>query len=253
MTTTRLPRAAPGGRTVLRCLLGLLLVLAVPACSADERATSPEEVRELAGGTQAQEARKVAEDHLRTAVRAYDEDTPLVLGLTTVNDQCIGGAAKEWFFPTGDDRYRIRCSQNITAYYGADPKRIGDHLDAVLTAGDHDVSASPTGPIPFGHDDYRTRLVSYYRGHGPNPTGPDTPEPFHLSVAPQTLTWDTLRSSPKTLLAESGPCTENDPPVARCLREPASTTVADLRRRYGMVFRLEMSASDYHQVFKDGR
>ncbi|MFE6037060.1 hypothetical protein [Streptomyces sp. NPDC056452] len=253
MTTTRLPRAASGGRRSLGGLLGLLLVLAVPACSAEDRATSPEEVRELAGGTEAQEARKEAETYLRTAVRAYDKNTPLVLGLTTVNDLCIGGAAKEWFFQTGDDRYRIRCSLKITAYYGADPKRIGDTLDAVLTAGDHDVSAFPTGPIPFGHDDYRTRLVSYYRGRGPNPTGPDTPEPFQLFDPAQTLSWDTVRSSPKTPVEETGPCTENDPPVTRCLREPASTTVADLRRRYGMVFKLETSASDYYLVFKDGR
>ncbi|MFD9502184.1 hypothetical protein [Streptomyces sp. NPDC060035] len=250
MTKTWAPRTTSGGRGTVRCLLGLLLFLAVPACSSDHRATSPEEVRERAAGPPAQEARKAAEDYLRTTVRAYDKDTPLVLGLVRVNDRCIGGAAKEWFFQTGDDRYRIRCDLHITAYYGADPQQIGDTLDAVLTAGDHDVSASPSGPIPFGHDDYRGRLVDYYREHGPNPTGPDTPEPAHLFAPPQTLSWDTLRSSPKTLVNESGPCTEDDPPVTRCLREPTSRTVADLRQQHGMVFELEMSASDYYQVLK---
>ncbi|MER5895192.1 hypothetical protein [Streptomyces sp. NPDC001876] len=252
MTTTRVRPAPSGLRGAFRGLLGLLLVLAVPACSAEYRATSPEEVRELAAGTQAREDRNVAERHLRTAVRAYDTDTPLTLGLVAVNDTCIGGAEKEWFFQSGDDRYRIRCSMDITAYYGADPKRIGDVLEGVLTAGSHDVSASPPGPIPFGRDDYRGRLVDYYRGHGANPTGPNTPEPAHLFAPPQDLSWDTLRSSPQTLVGERGQCAKDDPPVTRCLREPAAGTVADMRKRYGMVFELKISASDYHVVLKEG-
>ncbi|MET7367504.1 hypothetical protein ABZS61_16925 [Streptomyces sp. NPDC005566] len=248
MTMTRAPRATSGGRRAAGCLPGLLLVLAVTACSAADRATSPEEVRELASGTQAQEARKTAEDYRRNTVRAYDRDTPLTLGLVTVTDTCIGGAAREWFFPTDDDRYRIHCDLRITAYYGADPKRIGDVLDGILTAGDHDVSASSPGPIPFEHGG---PLVDYYRGKGPNPTGPGTPEPARLSTPGQTLSWDTLRSSRATPVAESGPCPPDDPPVTRCLREPASATVAGLRKQYGMVFALELSASDYYTVLRD--
>lgn len=251
MTMTWDPSVTSCGRRAVRCLLGLLLVLAVPACSAEYRATSPEEVRELAAGPPAREARKEVEDHFRTAVRAYDERTPLALGLVTVHDTCFGGAAKEWFFQTGDDQFRIRCSMRLTAYYGGDPQRIGDVLDGVLTAGDHDASAFPPGPILFGHGDYRGRLVDYYRGKGPNPTGPNAPEPVQLSLHPQDLSWDTLRSSPRTPVEESYPCTEDDPPVTRCLREPESRTVADIRKQYGMVFKLEMSGSDYYRLFKD--
>ncbi|MFF1837009.1 hypothetical protein ACFVXE_22810 [Streptomyces sp. NPDC058231] len=253
MTAKRTLITARAVRDGARGALGLLLLLALSACSSDSRATSPKEVRKLAGSSQAQQSRKAAEEHLRKIVRAYDERTPLSLGLVTVNDLCVGGTAKELFFQTGDDQYKIRCAMRVTAYYGAAPHRIGDVLDDVFTAGDHDASGATANTIPFDHNDYRKRLVAYYRGHGPNPTGPDAPEPGQVFDPSQTLSWDTVRSSRKRLIEEPEPCAESDPPVKRCLSEPASTTVADLRKRYGMVFRLQMSVADYYRVAKDGR
>ncbi|WP_328885632.1 hypothetical protein [Streptomyces sp. NBC_00316] len=258
MTANRATAAVSAVRNATERLPGVLgllgLLLALSACSSQDRATGPKEVRELAGSTQARQSREAAEEPLRTMVRAYDENTPLTLGLVTVNDRCVGGAAKEWFFQTGDDQYKIRCTMSVTAYYGADPHRIGDVLDGIFTAGDHDSSAgAAAGTIPFGHDDFRRRLVAYYRGHGQNPTGPGTPEPAQVFDPWQTLSWDTVRSAKKSLVAEPDPCVKSDPPVTRCLREPASKTVADIRRQYGMVFELQTSMAEYYRVSKNGK
>ncbi|MFD4946436.1 hypothetical protein ACFWNT_28840 [Streptomyces sp. NPDC058409] len=257
MTVKWAPASASAMRDAVKRLLGflsLLLVLTLSACSSQNRATSPKEVRDLADSTQAQQSRKAAEEHLRNIVHAYDKNTALTLGLVTVNDMCIGGAAKEWFFPTGDDQYKIRCAMRVTAYYGADPHRIGDVLDGIFTAGDRDsLAGAPRGTIPFNHDYYRRHLVDYYRGHGPNPTGPHTQEPAQVFDPSQTLSWDTVRSSRKKLVEEQDPCVKSEPPVTRCLHEPTSKTVADIRKQYGTVFKLEISAANYYQVSKDGK
>ncbi|MGW2631262.1 hypothetical protein ACWC2K_18240 [Streptomyces chattanoogensis] len=109
---------------------------------------------------------------------------------------------------------------------------MGDVLDGIFTAGDHrSIDGAPRKTIPFPHDDYRRRLVTHYRGHGPNPTGPNTVEPSQVSNSGQTLSWDTVRSSQRKLIQEPGPCPKSDPPVTRCLREPAQKTVADIRRQ----------------------
>lgn len=235
-------------------ILSLLLILTLSACSSQNRATSPKEVRKLAGSTQVQQSRQATEEHLRSIVHAYDKNTPLALGLITVNDMCTGGAAKDWFFPSGDDQYKIRCDMSVTAYFGADPLRIGDVLDGVFTAGDHDSSAgAPGNTIPFNHDYYRRSLVDYYRGHGPNPTGPNTPEPAQVFDPSQTLSWDTVHSNHKKLVEEPDSCVKSDLPVTRCLREPASKSVAGIRKKHGMVFKLEISAANYYQISKDGR
>ncbi|MFF4245720.1 hypothetical protein ACFYY2_14765 [Streptomyces sp. NPDC001822] len=241
MTKTRV-------RAALSLPLGLLLALT--GCSAQDRATDPEEVRELAGGTRARHSREGAEEYLRSVVSAYDTRTPLTLGLLSLDDTCTGGAAKEWLSSSDDDRYRIRCTLRVTAYYGADPKRVGGVLEGVFTAGDHEAAG---GVIPFGHDEHRRRLVAYYEGRGPNPTGPDTPEPAQVSDPSQTLSWDTVRSDPPERAEEPEPSAASDPPVSRHLREPASTTVADVRAHHGMVFRLELSPVDYYTVSRDGR
>lgn len=239
---------ASGGRSAAAALL---LALSVSACSSEYRATSPEEVRELANGAPARKARQEVEAHLRATVRAYDEETPLALGLVTVNDTCVGGGEKEWFFQTGDDQYRIRCLLHVTAWFGADPARIADVLDGVFTAGDRAASAgAPAASVPFGHDDHHRRLVDYYRGRGPNPTGPDTPEPAQISDTSQTLSWDTVRSSARTPVEEPESCVDDGPPVTRCLHEPASTTVAEVRARHGMVFRLDLGNAEYYKVSK---
>ncbi|MFD9487598.1 hypothetical protein ACFWBX_27250 [Streptomyces sp. NPDC059991] len=254
MTVKWTSPAASALRDVATRLLGLvslLLILALSACSAQSRATSPKEVRKLAGGAQAQQSRKAAEEHLRAIVNAYAKNTPLSLGLVTVDDMCAGGSAKQWFFPTGDDRYKIRCDMRITAYYGADPRRIADVLDGILAAGDDDSSdGAPGSTIPFPHG---RALVNYYRGHGLNPSGPNAPEPALLSDPSQTLSWDTVRSSQKKLVDEPDLCPANDPPVTRCLREPSTKTVADIRRQHGMVFKLAIAEITYYRVSKDGK
>lgn len=246
----RLPGSAvraSGGRSTA----ALLLVLALSACSSTDRATSPEEVRELANGAPAQMARQEIEDHLRAVVRAYDDKTPLTLGLVAVDDRCVGGSAKEWFFQTGDDQYRIRCHLDVSAWFGADPDRIADVLDAVFTEGDRAASAgAPAASVSFGHDGHRGRLVDYYRGRGPNPTGPDAPEPTQISDLSQTLSWDTVRSSVRTPVEDPEACGDEGPPVTRCLREPASTSVTEVRARHGMVFRLDLSNAEYYKVLK---
>ncbi|WP_328535412.1 hypothetical protein [Streptomyces sp. NBC_00344] len=229
-------------------LLFLIVPFAVSACSSEYRATSPEEVRTLAGSSEAVQARQREEARLRSVVRAY-ADTPLTLALVTVRDTCAGGSAKEWFFQTGDDTYRIDCSLVVTAYYGADPERMGDIVDAILTAGDR-----PGSLISFGHDQYRRNLVDYYRGHGPNPLGPHAQEPGILSDLSQSLTWDPVHDhNPHLLTQEPDRCIRHDPPVTRCLHEPESRTVAAIRKRYGSVFGLELGSADYYKVFKSGR
>ncbi|SHN08553.1 hypothetical protein [Streptomyces yunnanensis] len=243
-------------RNAARRLLGLLsvlLVFALSACSSQNRATSPKEVRRLAGGAQVEESRKRVEKHLRDIADAYDKKTPLALALVTVGDICTGGTAKEWLYQNGADQFKIRCAMHLTAYYGADPRHIGDVLEGIFTAGDHySVNGAPKSVIPFNHDDFRRRLVDYYRGRGPNPTGPNLPEMAQVSTPSQTLSWDTVRSSQRKLVQEPDPCMTSDPPVTRCLHEPAQKTVADIRKEYGMVFKLEIPVTYYYEMSKRG-
>ncbi|MFE3519677.1 hypothetical protein [Streptomyces sp. NPDC059166] len=249
----RPPRSPVRRPSVRRAAIAaaLLLLLSSSACSSQDRATSPGELRGLASGAPAKKAREETESHLRAVAGEYDRRTPLTLGLVAVDDRCAGGSEKEWLSPSEDDRYRIRCTLRLTAWFGADPDRIGDTLDAVFTAGDR---ASPAGApavsVPFGHDDYRGRLVDYYRGRGPNPTGPGAPEPTQVSDPSQTLSWDTARSTARTLVEEPQECGDVIPPVSRCLREPEGARVAGLRNRYGTVFRLDLTPSAYYEVLK---
>ncbi|MFF1476664.1 hypothetical protein ACFVYD_03615 [Streptomyces sp. NPDC058301] len=62
-----------------------------------------------------------------------------------------------------------------------------------------------------------------------------------------------MRSSQEKLVEEPDPCVTSDPPVSRCLREPAAKTVADIRQEYGMVFKLEIQMASYYNVSKDGK
>ncbi|MES9523053.1 hypothetical protein [Streptomyces capoamus] len=41
--------------------------------------------------------------------------------------------------------------------------------------------------------------------------------------------------------------------MSRAVRDPDTTTVAAVRKRYGMVFKLELPYSDYFGVLKNGR
>ncbi|MDV9173056.1 hypothetical protein R6V09_23435 [Streptomyces sp. W16] len=232
-----------GTRKTLWGAVATVAVLAVSACSAQSRATSPKEIRRLAGSAQALQAREKTESRLRAVVRAYADDTPLTLGLLVVRDICLGGKGKQLFGSNGDDTYKIRCSMQITAYYGAEPARIVPVLDAVLTAGDRGGSG-----IPFTHDADGT-VVDRYRDHVGDL------EDTELSVPWHTLSWDPVRGhQPRRMVQQPDPCpTDDDLPVIRCLREPEDQTVAAIRKRYGMVFELDLTEPEYYKVSKKGQ
>ncbi|MGW6144789.1 hypothetical protein [Streptomyces sp. NPDC055140] len=232
-------------RRALALPLSVILVLVLAACGS---ATSEKTVRRLAGSPEAVKARQEAESASRDTIAAWDAKTPLTLGLVVLEDSCAGGQAKEWFFQTGDDRYKIRCTMYVTAYFGADPRRVADTIDGVLTAGDRTGS-----PIPFGHDfQYARTVVDYYRGKTSDPQGPGTGEPKELfSAGTITLNWDQVHTrDTRELIEEPRPCTPHHPPMRRCLHEPTSTSVADLRREYGMVFQLTFPTRNYFIVWK---
>ncbi|MES9523051.1 hypothetical protein [Streptomyces capoamus] len=227
--------------------LAVLLLLTMTACSSSNRAVSPKEARALAGSAQAVEARQQAERKLRKVVRAYADHTRLSLGLVVVQDACQTGLRKQAFFQDGSDTYKIKCSMRMTAYYGADPHRMADVIDSILTAGDSDPR------IPFTHDDTGRGLLAYYQGKGPNPNGRGALDPSSVFAWGDTLTWDPVRDRNAKRLVEEPLTLKNDPPIQRFLREPASETVSGLRKKYGMVFRLDLNSGDYYEVLKSGR
>lgn len=229
--------------------LAVMVLFAVSSCATTpDRAVSDRQLRKLGESSQAGRARERAEQRLRGVARAYADRTPLSLGLVVVHDVCVPGSGPGWFFQQKTDGYKVVCSMNITAYYGADPRHMGDTLDGILTAGGH------ARPIPFTHDGHGKRLVAYYRGHGPNPQGRQAPEPTRLAVSGQTLTWDTTRGgAPRRLVDEPYAGLVDDPPVSRVARAPKTATVAAIRKRYGLVFKLELPYSDYYGVLKNGR
>jgi hypothetical protein len=234
-----------GIRRAFRLPLTIVLVLALGACG---RATSEKTVRKLAGSPEAVKARQEAESAVRSTIGAWDAETPLTLGLVVLEDVCIGGRSKEWFFQTGDDNYRIRCMLSITAYFGADPRTVADTIDGVLSAGDKNGS-----PIAFNHDFlYARTVVDYYRGNNGPPPGKDTVEPTQLSKAGAiTLRWDQVRGkNRRELIDEPRSCTPHDPPIQRCLKEPGSTSVRDVRNKYGMVFKITIPVNNYYTIRK---
>ncbi|MFJ8314055.1 MULTISPECIES: hypothetical protein [unclassified Streptomyces] len=244
---TRGHRLLRGRKYKLGTLVSLLLV-ALSACSSG-RAVNPNEARGLAGSNEAMKVRQQEEKRLRDVAQAYTHDMPLTLALITVSDTCKVGLKNQPFFQSGDDTYKIKCSMGVTAYYGADPKHMGDILDSILSAGDR-----PGSPIAFRHGQNPNPLVDYYRGRGPNPSGSQAPEPTQLSDPSQTLSWDPVRDhTPRLMIEEPEPCMPSDPPVTRCLREPSSATVAGIRKQYGMVFKLSLGSGDYYKVFKSGQ
>lgn len=239
------PRSRSRVRRVLFFPVTIILVLALASCG---RAPSEKSVRKLADSPEAVRARQQVEEDIRNAIAYWDAHTPLTLGVVALEDACGGGKDKEWFFPTGDDTYKIRCTMYVTAYFGADPKGVADTIDGILAAGDPEVS-----PIPFGHDFiYARKVVDYYRGKTGDPQGPGAGEPKELfSAGTVTLNWDQVRQSgTRQLIEELRPCSPSDPPMRRCLREPAATSVADLRREYGMVFKLTFPATNYYSIVR---
>ncbi len=194
----------------------------------------------LAGSPEAVTARERAERSLRGTVEAYAEHTPLALGLVVVRDECLGGRARVWLDSNGRERYKIRCSMRVTAYYGADPERIVSVLDTILAVGDRVGSG-----IPFTSD-VDGPLADQYRS-----TGNHEPEVPLFSAPGQTLSWDPVRDHrPYLVIEEPEDCPAGAPPLARCTRDPDAGTVADVRNRHGMVFRLDLTAPDYYRVLK---
>ncbi|MFE7935558.1 hypothetical protein ACFU6S_43905 [Streptomyces sp. NPDC057456] len=233
----------PGSRKTAWGAVAAIVVLALSACSSEHRAPSPEEVRELAGSTDAVQARQEAEKNLRDVVWAYADRTPLTLGLLVVRDTCLGGPAKQWIDSNGDDLYKIRCSMQATAYFGADPKRIVSVLDGILAAGDQTGSG-----IPFSHDAYQ-QFIAYYQK--PGKQGAEVPQ---FSRPSHTLSWDPVRDPrPYLVVKEPDTCPTGKPPMTRCVREPESSTVADIRKQHGMVFKLDLHTPEYYKVLKNGR
>lgn len=123
MTLTRVTGTVAAVRDSVKRFVGFLALLLISA-SSRRRAVRPEAVRERAGSAPARHSCEASEECRRGTVRAYDEHAPLI-----AHDMSVGGVARPWFFPTGDDQYKIRCRLRATAYYGADPRRIGDVLD----------------------------------------------------------------------------------------------------------------------------
>lgn len=69
-----------------------------------------------------------------------------------------------------------------------------------------------------------------------------------------TLSWDPVRGDqPHLMIREPDPCPVGRPPVIRCTHEPETQTVAALRKRYGMVFKLDLAEHEYYEVSKEGR
>jgi len=250
MTLSRTSRAA---RKIVAAVWAAGMLGGVASCSAGDDAISLEETRKLGGSAQAEQARQKAEKHLVDIVHTYDKETPLTLALVTVKDSCASGSGGA--LPSDDDTYKIRCTVDVTGYYGADRGRIGDVMDGILSAGDRQASATTPGEgVDFGHDNYRSKLVAYYRGHKPNPSGPHATEPMQLSDDSQTLEWDMVRTKRhRTLIEEPPKCAKPDPPVTRCSHKPESKTIAKIRGKYGMVFKMSMTPVNYYQVYKDGK
>lgn len=242
-------------RTALRVAAvtwAVATVVAIASCSAGDKAISPEDLRSRAGSPQVVEARQKAEKRMIGVVDAFGKDTSLTPALVTINDVCRSGAGGPW--PSGDDTYKMRCTLEVTGFFGATPDRIGDVLESVLSAGDRNkASHTPNGGVGTSQDDYPSKLVAYYKGKGQNPLGANAQEPTQLLDGEKTLEWDTVRSPQRpVLLHEPPPCSPPDPPVRRCTHQPESKTVADIRRQYGMVFTLRQTVTTYFEVFKDG-
>ncbi|WP_432027916.1 hypothetical protein [Streptomyces sp. 1222.5] len=248
-------RRGVGLRSV-RTLSVLVTLLAVSACSTPpDRAVNEKELRTLGRNDQAMRARGQAERELRTTARAYVERASMPLGLLIVRDHCVPGSGPGWFFQQETDDFRVVCSMDVTAYYGAGPRDVGDTLDRILTAGDHGRSGRGVreSRIPFTHDREGRRLVAFYRGRGTAGRSSRAPESTNLTASGQILSWDATAGGPTRQLVEepyAGP--NDDPPVSRSVHDPKAATVSGIRKRYGLVFRLRLPHTVYYAVLKNG-
>ena len=251
MSTAWKPRQA---RKAAATTWAVAAVVGIVSCSSGDRALSYEDLRKPAGSTQAVEARQKAEKRMVDNVAAYGKKMSLAPALITVNDSCGSGAGGPW--PSGDNTYKMRCSLDVTGYFGAAPDRIGDVLGSILSAGDRYKAAHPTGEggVVSSQNDFASKLVAYYTRKGPNPLGPNSQEPTQLLDGAETLEWDTVRSPQQpVLIQEPSPCVQPDPPIRRCTHQPESRTIAAIRRQYGMVFTLRQRSTTYFEILKNDK
>lgn len=214
-----------GGVKVKSGALFAVALFTLSACASPDRAVGSRELRKLGNSGQAAQARQREEKHLRRVAQAYADRNHLSLGLVVVHDTCGPGSGPGWFFQQETNDYKVACSMSTTAYYGADLKRMNDDLDGPLTV-DRGQGAGDPGAADPGQEVY----------YG------------------QKMTWNTVRDhDSRDLVKEPYRDPANDPPVFRVVREPASATVAGIRRQYGMVFELDLGSGDYYKVFKAGK
>lgn len=231
-------RRAARSKTVWGALSVVALFTLSACVTTPDHAVGERRLREIGNSDQAVRARERTEKRLRDVARTYADRTPLSPGLVVLHDICVSGSGPAWYFQQETTDDKVACSMSVTVYYGADPGHMGETL-----AG-----------IPLAHDDYGRRVLAYYRGEGPNPDGPKAPEPTRLGRQDRTLTWDTVRDTrPRKLIEEPYAGLVDSPPVSRVVRTPKGTTVAALRRRYGMVFSLELASGTYYELLKNGR
>ncbi|MET7290373.1 hypothetical protein [Streptomyces sp. NPDC005573] len=215
-----------------------LAALFLSACSGPP-ATNVEEAGRLAESQVAKEARHRTEERLRATVREYVDHTSLHLGLLVLQDTCAPGAAKQWIDANGNDTYEVRCSMEVTAYFGADRRRIEAVLDELLTAGER---AGSTTMFTHVTDE---RILDYYR----HPGRDGQTEPGVMAAPDRDLFWDTLyQDRPPVRVSEPRRCYHALPPPNRCLKEPETATVAAIRQRYGIVFELPLHPQEYFKV-----
>lgn len=180
--------------------------------------TSRRKARRLAGSREAEQARHGAETRLRAIATAYDEETPLTLRLLVLEDHYVPGTpTREWLAPSKPS-FKVSCWMRLTAYYSTDTT-VAEAIDSILIAGER-----PLARIPFTHNNTSTPLLTA----------------AEMSHAGHTLIWDIL----------GRPVNEPErPPFAyRYVREPASSTVGEIRQRYGTVLALTLPREDYYRM-----
>ncbi|MGQ4381713.1 hypothetical protein ACN6K9_006355 [Streptomyces sp. SAS_267] len=250
-----LGRAGSFASALLRGVLAGAVLITLSACAPPGRAIGDDGLRELGESGQAHRARERTEAHLRDVAGSYAGPGGLFLSLVVVHDICVPGSGPGAITQDDTDDYRISCSMDLTAYYGADPGHVADVLDDILDKGTAARHRQDTrgGGVPFTHDAGTDRIVAYYRDSGGTTAADRSPEPNRMAASGRRLTWDTVRDrDPARLIEEPYSHLVDDPPVSRVAREPKGATVAATRRRHGMVFELELDSVGYYKVLKSG-
>lgn len=177
--------------------------------------TSRRRARRLAESDPVRQARQAAEARLRAIAHAYAGGTPLVLHLLVVEDHCTRGMASWDLFTPIKPAYQVSCWMRLRAYYSS-PLPPGETVSGILDAGEQ-----PLSGIPFTHDHAREAAGA------------------RLAHAGHVLTWD----EPGAPILEPA----QSPNTYKLVRQPPTVSVADIRRRFGMVFALTLPPDDYYR------